>query len=153
MNIINLTPHPVTIVRPGCEPLTYAPANPAAIPRALETTRSDTGCWRLAVTGDTQDAYENAVTMMQSGLVENRQYVGVEGLPDLTPDELAFGVRQFRIVSIVTAIGALAAGRAIVDLLVPCGQVRDPAGRIIGATALAPATSLLSPMAEALGAR
>jgi hypothetical protein len=161
MQIVNLTPHPVTIIRSIPDPTgapadriesstTYPACAPADLPRAIETPRPDNGCMELSVSGDTQDAYANAVSMSASGVVDSVGYSGVESLPDLTPNERAFGVDTFRIVSIVTAIGALAAGRPIVDLLVPMGQIRDATGRIIGASALAPASALLSPMAERL---
>lgn len=160
IKIVNLTPHPVTIyrTRPSdagapadrepLPPVTYPACAPADLPRAVETPRADAGCMELSVSGDTQDAYENHWSMVHSGVVDFSGYSGVENLPDLPPDERAFGCTTFRIVSIVTAIGALAAGRPIVDLLIPMGQVRDGNGLIIGATGLAPASALLTPAAE-----
>jgi hypothetical protein len=174
INIVNLTPHPVTIYRTHpadtgapadrepLPPVTYPACAPADLPRAIETPMTGAGCMQLAVSGDTQDAYENHWSMVHTGVVDFAGYSGVENLPDLSPagysgvdnlpdlspEERAFGCTTFRIVSIVTAIGAIAAGRPIVDLLIPMGQVRDTSGRIIGATALAPASGLLTPMAE-----
>lgn len=149
ITIINLTPHPVTIIRPGREPVTYPACAPGDLPRATEApVHADMRLTDRA--SDGQGGYANAVSMQDTGLVDQVGYVGVDGLPALSADERMFGVATLRIVSIVTAIGALAAGRGIEDLLVPMGQVRDTAGRIIGATGLAPATSLLTPMYRAL---
>lgn len=150
ISIVNLTPHPVTIIRAGREPVTYPACAPDALPRAIETPMTHSGCMELSVSGDTQDAYENHWSMVHAGVVDFVGYSGVDGLPELSATDRAFGCTQFRIVSIVTAIGALAAGRPIVDLLVPMGQVRDAAGRIIGAAGLAPASALLTPIAERL---
>jgi len=162
IKIVNLTPHPVTIyrTRPSdtgapadrepLPPVTYPACAPADLPRAVETPMAGAGCMELSVSGDTQDAYENHWSMVHSGVVDFAGYSGVENLPDIPADEQAFGCTTFCIVSIVTAIGALAAGRPIVDLLIPMGQVRDASGRIIGATGLAPASALLTPMAERL---
>lgn len=155
MQIVNLTPHPVIIIRRCPDPHgppeailetrhEFPPCVPADLPRAVE---SSVESWMLIdETGDGQAGIANGVSMDRTGLVDLVGYTGVDGLPDLTPDERAFGVRTFRIVSIVTALGALAAGRPIVDLLVPMGQVRDERGRIVGATGLAPATRLLTPV-------
>lgn len=151
ISIVNLTPHPVTIIRAGREPVTYPACAPEALPRAIETPMTHTGCMELSVSGDTQDAYENHWSMVHTGVVDFVGYFGVDGLPELSATDRAFGCTQFRIVSIVTAIGALAAGRPIVDLLVPMGQVRDATtGRIIGASGTAPASALLTPLAERL---
>lgn len=150
ITIINLTPHPVTIHRPDRDPVTYPACSPADLPRATEAPDKGWGCMELSESGDGQAGYENAVSLQSTGLVDSVGYNGVEGLPDIPPDERAFGCTTFRIVSIVTAIGALAAGRDIVDLLVPMGQVRDANGRIIGATGLAPAATLLTPMYRAI---
>jgi len=161
ITIVNLTPHPVTIyrTRPSdtgspadreLPPVVYPACKPADLPRAIETPMTDSGCMELSVSGDTQDAYENHWSMVGTGVVDFAGFTGVANLPAPTPDELAFGCTTFRIVSITTAIGALAAGRTIVDLLVPMGQVRDGAGRIIGASGLAPASSLLTSMAQRL---
>lgn len=160
ITIVNLTPHPITIYRTRSSdtgapadreplpPITYQACAPEALPRATETPMTHSGCMELSVSGDTQDAYENHWSMVHSGVVDFVGYGGVENLPDLSPDDRAFGCTTFRIVSIVMAIGALAAGRPIVDLLVPMGQVRDTSGRIIGATGLAPASALLTPMVQ-----
>lgn len=149
ITIINLTPHPVTIIRPGTDPVTYPACAPADLPRVTEGP--DTG--EMALTdsaSDGQGGYENAVWLRSTGLVDFVGYTGVEGLPEVPANDRMFGLDTFRIVSIVTAIGALAAGRGIEDLLVPMGQVRDDKGRIIGATGLAPAASLLAPMYRAI---
>jgi hypothetical protein len=154
ITITNLTPHPVTIhrTRPSDtgapadrEPyvVTYPACATEALPRATEGP--DGG--DMAMTrSDGQGQYENSLTFSRLGIIDEIAYVGVEGLPPLSPADQMFGVSSFSIVSIVTVIGALAAGRGIEDLLVPVGQVRDAAGRVIGATGLAPATSLMSAM-------
>lgn len=149
VTIKNLTPHPVTIVRDGRDPVTYPPCAPNDLPRATESEeRGEMALINAA--SDGQGGYETGVALDGTGLVDWSGYTGVSNLPDFLPGERMFGISQFYIVSIVTAIGALAAGRGIEDLLVPSGQVRDATGRIIGATGLAPATSLLSPMYRAL---
>lgn len=150
VTITNLTPHPVTIVRDGRNPVTYPPCTPNELPRATESVmeRGDMALTNAA--SDGQGGYETGVALAGTGLVDWIGYDGVFGLPAFLPGERMFGISQFYIVSIVTAIGALAAGRGIEDLLVPSGQVRDATGRIIGATGLAPATSLLSPMYRAI---
>lgn len=147
--IVNLTPHPVTIIRAGREPVTYPACAPADLPRAIEAP-VDADMYLTDGGSDGQGGYENAVAMHESGLVDQVGYTGVEGLPDFLPGERMFGVSTLRIVSIVTAIGALASGRGIEDLLVPMGQIRDAQGRIIGAAGLAPASSLLTPMYRAI---
>lgn len=156
MNIINLTPHTVTIIRRCPDPngppeailetrTEYPACAPGDIPRATESP--DNGDMCLTDSGsDGQGGYENICSLRSTGLVEFVGYSGVEGLPVVPASDRMFGLDTFRIVSIVTAIGALAAGRGIEDLLVPMGQVRDDKGRIIGATGLAPAASLLAPM-------
>lgn len=156
ITIINLTPHTVTIIRRCPDPngppeaiiehrTEYPACAPADLPRATEVT--DAGDMCLTDSGsDGQGGYENAVSLRSTGLVDFVGYAGVEGLPEVRASDRMFGLDTFRIVSIVTAIGALAAGRGIEDLLVPMGQVRDDKGRIIGATGLAPASSLLAPM-------
>lgn len=160
MKITNLTPHTVTIIRRCPDPngppeaivehRTEFPAcDPADIPRALEVPDSGDMC--LTDSGsDGQGGYENINSLRSTGLVDFVGYSGVSGLPDVPASDRMFGLTEFRIVSIVTAIGALAAGRGIEDLLVPMGQVRDERGRIIGATSLAPASSLLAPMYRAI---
>lgn len=156
MQIINLTPHPVTIIRRCPDPngppdaiiehrTEYPACAPADLPRATEVP--DNGDMALTDSGsDGQGGYENIVSLRSTGLVEFVGYAGVEGLPEVPASDRMFGLTTFRIVSIVTVIGALAAGRGIEDLLVPMGQVRDDKGRIIGATGLAPAASLLAPL-------
>ena len=147
MKIVNLTPHPITIIRSDTR-VEYPACAPAELPRATEADIGYGGSEMALTNGgsDGQGGYENAATLQSTGLVNFVGYTGVENLPDFAPGERMFGVSTFYIVSIVTAIGALAADRGIEDLLVPMGQVRDANGRIIGATGLAPATSLLTPM-------
>lgn len=154
MKITNLTPHPVTIIRRCPDPngppdaiietrTEFTACDPADLPRAIES--ADMGEMALTDSGsDGQGGCENINSLRSSGLVEFVGYSGVTGLPEVS--DRMFGLIEFRIVSIVTVIGALAAGRGIEDLLVPMGQVRDNKGRIIGATGLAPASSLLSPL-------
>jgi hypothetical protein len=160
ITIINLTPHPVTIVRRCPDPsgppdaiiehrTEYPPCAPADLPRATEGT--DAGDMALSDSAsDGQGGYENARSLRDTGLVDFVGYTGVEGLPDVPSGDRMFGLTTFRIVSIVTVIGALAAGRGIEDLLVPMGQVRDAQGRVVGAMGLAPASSLLAPMYRAI---
>jgi hypothetical protein len=150
ITIVNLTPHPVTIVRPGREAVIYPACAPAELPRAVE--EQVIGGLDL-IHDDTQGAYACTVSCMETGLVDSVGYTGVTGLPELTDGEIAFGCTKFYIVSIVTVLGALAAGRPTCDLLVPMGQVRDANGRIIGATGLAQADVLLSPLATTLRKR
>jgi hypothetical protein len=160
ITIINLTPHPITIIRRCPDPngppeaiiehrTEYPACAPADLPRATEGP--DNGDMCLTDSGsDGQGGYENIRSLRSTGLVEFVGYVGIEGLPEVPSSDRMFGLTTFRIVSIVTAIGALAAGRGVEDLLVPMGQVRDDKGRIIGATGLAPASSLLAPMYRAI---
>ena len=162
INIINLTPHPITIVRRCPDPngppdaivehrTEYPACAPSDIPRAMEAPVDGVGDMCLTDSAsDGQGGYENAHSLSKTGLVDFVGYAGVEGLPEVSATDRMFGLTEFHIVSIVTAIGALAAGRGIEDLLVPMGQVRDDKGRIIGATALAPASSLLTPMYRAI---
>lgn len=161
MQIINLTPHPVTIIR-TCPDPTGAPADmlehrteypacaPEALPRAIEE-RIQPGL--DLIHDDTQGAYATLTAYASAGLVDLVGYTGVTGLPEIPPERVAFGVQTAYIVSIVTAIGALVVGRPTCDLLIPMGQVRDASGRVIGATSLAPADVMLQPMAAALRAR
>lgn len=174
ITIINLTPHPVTIIRRCPDPngppdaiiehrTEYPACAPESLPRALESAEypadldpnpGTPGPKRIAIGdvclldsgSDGQGGYENSVSLRSTGIVDFVGYVGVEGLPDLSADERMFGLATFRIVSIVTALGALAAGRGIEDLLIPMGQIRDDKGRVVGATGLAPASSLLTPL-------
>jgi hypothetical protein len=167
ITIVNLTPHPVTIIRRCPDPngppdafvetrTEYPACAPADLPRAVESTlhgEHKIGIGDIALTdsgSDGQGGYANAVSLMDTGLVDFTGYVGVEGLPEVSANDRMFGVTTFRIVSIVTALGALAAGRGIEDLLVPMGQVRDDKGRVIDATGLSPATSLLTPLYRAI---
>ena len=159
-NIVNLTPHTVIIIRSIPDPhgspsdrlsvrMEYPACAPGELPRALEEVVSP----EMALTdsgSDGQGGYENSVSLDRLGVVDTIGYVGVIGLPHVSAGDRMFGLTTFYIVSIVTAIGALAANRGIEDLLIPCGQVRDAGGRIIGASGLAPATSLLTPMYEAI---
>lgn len=173
IKIVNLTPHPVTIIRVCPDPsgppqaeivhrTEYPACAPADLPRAVEsaafaTPGSPDGPAQLQNIGigdpalsdsgsDGQGGYENARSLTDTGLVDFLGYVGVDGLPDPEPGTRMFGLTTFRIVSIVTVLGAIAGGRGIEDLLVPMGQVRDAQGRVIGATSLAPASSLLTPL-------
>ena len=160
IKIINLTPHPVTIIRRCPDPngppdaiiehrTEFAACAPADLPRATEGP--DAGEMALTDSGsDGQGGYKNAVSLRSTGIVDFVGYTGVDGLSEVPANDRMFGLDTFRIVSIVTAIGALAAGRGIEDLLVQMGQVRDAQGRIIGATGLAPASSLLAPMYRAI---
>lgn len=165
MNIVNLTPHPVTIIRSVPDPVgspadrteirvEYTACKPDQLPRATEgpVASLTLGLLPDLPGDDTQGMYAQAIALAETGLVDAIGYVGVEGLPE--PDHRTYEAPQTTyIVSIVTAIGALAAGRYLGDLLVPCGQVRDATGRVIGATGLASAERLLTPMALWLRAR
>lgn len=164
ITIVNLTPHPVTIIRRCPDPngppdaiiehrTEYPACAPSDLPRAIEARVEGVGDMCLTdAASDGQGGYENARSLRSTGLVDFTGYTGVEGLPVVSESDRMFGLVTFRIVSIVTVLGALAAGRGIEDLLVPMGQVRDVNGRIIGATALAPASSLLTPMYRAITA-
>jgi hypothetical protein len=148
ISIKNLTPHPVTIIRGG-QRTEYPACAPTDLPRATEAMVQPDMC--LTDGGsDGQGGYENSRSLSETGLVDNLGYTGVEGLPPFAPGERMFGSTTFLIVSVVTAIGALAAGRGVEDLLIPMGQVRDASGRIVGATSLAPAASLLTPLYRAI---
>lgn len=160
IKITNLTPHPITIIRRCPDPngppeamiehrTEYPACASADLPRATESP--DAGDMCLTDSGsDGQGGYENACSLRSTGLVDFVGYAGVDGLPDVSVGDRMFGLDAFRIVSIVTVIGALAAGRDIEDLLVPMGQIRDAQGRIVGAAGLAPASSLLAPMYRAI---
>jgi len=149
MNIVNLTPHPVTIIRGGKQ--TQFPAcAPGDLPRAVERPHSP---GMDLIHDDSQGSYATGCALEDTGLVDRTAYTGVENLPPIPNDDVAYGVRTAYIVSVVTVIGALAAGRPTCDLLVPMGQVRDENGRIIGATGLGQADVLLDPMAQTLRKR
>lgn len=150
ISITNLTPHPVTIVRPGGHRVEYPACAPADLPRAVEGPCAP---GTDLIHDDTQGAYACDVAMSETGLVDRIGYLGVTGLPSISADEVAFGATRYYIVSIVTVIGAIAAGRSTCDLLVPMGQYRDETGRVIGASGLAQADTLLSPMARRLCGR
>lgn len=158
-SIVNLTPHPVTIIRStsdGARTTTAYPAcSPADLPRAVEEPRGypHGGALPAIPHDDSQLAYAMCEYHQATGVVDGIGYVGVVGLPEFQPREIFAGTKKLYIVSIVTAIGAVAAGRPIHDLLVPCGQVRDESGRVVGATGLAPAEILLASMAERIYAR
>lgn len=146
MEIINLTPHAVTIVRPN-QPNTVFPAcDLSSIPRATESNGRAPVSWLSIPPGDdTQSAYETDMALSATGLIDHCGYNGIENLPDLEMKPWPGPPARCYIVSIITAIGAVAAQRSIIDLLIPMGQIRDGAGRIIGATSLAPASDLLWP--------
>jgi len=151
LTITNLTPHAVTIIRPNGQRTEYPPCDPERLPRAVEAPNPGGVGSMLLIYDDTQGSYANSQALADTGLVDRVAYCGVEGLPPLTLGaSIAFGVTEFHIVSIVTVIGAIAAGRPTADLLVPMGQVRDASGRVVGATGLASADCLLGPAAEAL---
>lgn len=148
IKIVNLTPHSVVIIR-GTVRTEFPACAPCDLPRALEENVAPD----MALTdsgSDGQGGYANASALAETGLVDNIGYTGVTRLAHHEPGELMFGVGTFRIVSVVTAIGCLAKGRGVEDLLIPMGQVRDDAGRVIGATSLAPAAALLTPMYKAI---
>ena len=147
MNIVNLTPHPVTLIRPDGTRREFPACAPVDLPRALESPW--TGGLDL-IHDDTQGAYVTAYSYADTGLVDNTGYTGIENLPAISVGAVTNGVQTAYIVSIVTVIGALAAGRPTCDLLVPMGQVRDSSGRVIGATSLGAADVLLDPMARVL---
>lgn len=158
MKIENLTPHPVTIIRqrPSADGNTlvehrveFGACEPHRIARATECPTQTT---TLLSDDDGQGTYANLQSWDASDLIEIIGYQGTN-LPEIPPGQVAFGVEQFYIVSVVVAIAALASGRPICDLLIPMGQVRDSAGRIVGATSLAPAEAILAPMAVTLAAR
>ena len=162
VTITNLTPHPVTIIRRCDDPngppdaiveqrTEYPARAPGELSRATEAHERGDMCLTDAAS-DGQGGYETACALDRTGLIDWTGYVGVAGLPDFVPGDRMFGVGTFYIVSIVTVLGALAAGRGVEDLLVPSGQVRDASGRVIGATGLAPASALLSPMYRAVTA-
>lgn len=142
--IVNLTPHPVSIVR-GDHSATY----PAAAPEDLPTAIDGPVYWlplgsQPHIPGDdSQTSYAILCQLGECPLVDRVGYTGVRGLPPFPSLGLGDGISTAYIVSVVTAIGALAAGRPIYDLLIPSGQVRDAQGRIIGATGLAPAECVL----------
>jgi hypothetical protein len=150
MQIVNLTPHPITILRQlGTRSIRvdYPACSPDRLPRATEQpTPPVLGVFPELPGDDSQRAHDILSQLGETGLVDYIGYFGVEGLPPVGADQIG----TCYIVSVVTVIGAVAAGRPIIDLLIPMGQVRGADGRIIGATALAPAESLLRPMAASL---
>lgn len=162
IEIVNLTPHPVTIIRDCPDPhgspsdrvtqrIVFPPCDPSRLPRAIETPWN--GGLDL-IHDDSQGTYVTMSALSATGLVDKIGYSGVENLPSISDAEVHHdGIRVAYIVSIVTAIGALVAGRPTCDLLVPMGQVRDEGGRIIGATSLGAVDVLLDPMARALRSR
>ena len=113
MEIMNLTPHEVSIVdEDGNVIVKIAPSGVVA--RARQT---DEIVGEVVVDGQT-------VTLVESVFGE------VEGLPE-PAEGVAF------IVSFITVSAARAHGRSTADLLTTSGPVRDAEGRIIGCRALA----------------
>lgn len=170
MSITNLTPHTVTIIRSIPDPqgppdarinmtLTYEPDRSRPLPRATEGQTS--APMTLTETGDGQAEYSTCGSLMRllgADPADKRimsipevttGYTGVEGLPEIPVGEAAFGLEHFYIVSIVTVLGALVAGRPIAHLLVPTGQIRDESGRIIGAAGLAWAPYVVAGVVDA----
>lgn len=108
--IINLTPHPITIVDGDGQVIRTFP-KPAVPARAAE---------RLgAVEGAIDGVPVRGATT----------YGAVEGLP-------AFRAGTYYIVSLVTVQAARAEGRTLADLLMPGELRRDSAGNIIGCASL-----------------
>lgn len=112
LKIVNLTPHDVTVVADdGSEQtVTYPPSG--AVARAVEH--------RALGRSLAQD--------VSVGTMDVR-YDGVEALPYPEP-----GVGY--IVSVLTVMAALSAGRRTDDLYYPGDPIRDIAGRVIGCRAL-----------------
>lgn len=158
IKIVNLTPHPVTIIRstPGQtgSGIVYPACPPDQLPRAIEIASGGPAIGALVgiPNDDSQVAYDVSVSLQSTGLVDCVGYSGLSGMPDFA-GTWADGIETHYIVSIVTAIGAIAAGRSVMDMLIPMGQVRDETGRIVGATGLAPAESVLGPMVTAISER
>jgi hypothetical protein len=147
MEIINLTPHSVIVVNDTGR-TEYPPCRPEDLPRATEgACPAGSAVWSMD--GDGQRAYETQLALAATGLVGDIAYLGVTGLPPIAPAGCAALSRCY-IVSIVTVLGALAAGRCIDDMLVPTGQVRGPDGRIVGCTGLTPAPVAVGPMIRSI---
>lgn len=112
IEMINLTPHDVTIVADDGSEQTLVYPSTGRVARAVEhRTRGHALADGMSVG-----------TMLV-------RYDGVEDLPDPVP-----GVGY--IVSVLTAMAAQMAGRSVHDLYYPGGLVRDIAGRVIGCEAL-----------------
>ncbi len=106
-NIINLTPHEVSIIADGKVKATFPSEGVARATQTVEVVDSLNGI--------------DIVSM---------RFGKTEGLP--TPVD-----GTYYIVSITTANAARAEGRTCADLLVTSGPVRGNDGQIIGCTALA----------------
>jgi hypothetical protein len=124
MQIINRTPHAITIHPSGVASSTSTMILPAA-PRG-EVARVET------------TAQVEAPIVCAAGYVPvaSTSWGRVIGLA-----EPAAGVVQ--VVSVIVAAAAHFAGRDLADLYVSGDQVRDGSGRIVGCMALAPAASAL----------
>lgn len=116
MHVVNLTPHPITLISPDGRQLVLPPSGTVAR-CAMETTTVST----VATQG------------ISVPLVVQR-YGALEGLPE--PDA---GVLY--VASALAAQAAWELGRR--DVVCPAELVRDAEGRVIGAAALAGAPALL----------
>lgn len=121
MQIINRTPHDIVIDPRGGKRITLS-ADPANLARVESSAL--------------------ACTPLGGVPICSMRWGDIIGLP--SPRK---GV--FHVVSVVVAAAACCNGRGASDLLVPGEQVRDPAGRIIGARSLAWAESSLPGLADA----
>jgi len=147
---INLTPHDVVIRHHGNEPWT-CPRADGKTPRAPERpTEPEVSRYSVAPGDDTQGAYETTCSLRASGLVSEVSIADVESLPAFDGSNPHGGHDRFYIVSVTTVLGAIAAGRPIVDLVIPVGQTRDDAGRVDGATGLVPAPLYLQRVIAAI---
>lgn len=117
MRIVNLTPHPITLIRGG-RSVTILPSGQVA--RCVEMT---VPVGVVAVDGLDGDDVPLVA----------RQYGPLEGLP-------APQAGTVYVVSALAAQAAWATGRT--DVVAPADLVRDHEGRVIGATALSAAPQL-----------
>lgn len=112
LELVNLTPHDVTIVADDGSEQTLTYPRTGRVARAVEhRTRGHALADNMSV---------GTMTV---------RYDGVENLPDPVP-----GVGY--VVSVLTAMAAQMTGRGVDDLYYPGGLVRDIAGRVIGCEAL-----------------
>lgn len=112
VEMVNLTPHDVTIVADDGSEQTLVYPRTGRVARAIE-----------------RHTIGRALADNMSVGTKLVRYDGVEDLPDPVP-----GVGY--IVSVLTAMIAQMTGRAVGDLYYPGDLVRDIAGRVIGCKAL-----------------
>ncbi|MFA6215536.1 MAG: hypothetical protein WC768_03135 [Patescibacteria group bacterium] len=127
MKIINLTPHPVIVVRddPDSSATGFVGIGPAAKEIRYSVVAEIKPAGPVARARQTDDVVGNVQVNGYTVPLVTSRYGDPTDLP--TPEN-----GTFYVVSILTAQAAKAAGRDMRDLLVTSDPVRDAAGKIVG---------------------